>query len=516
MIPVFYKGWLGGRTSLKLSSTMGRRWGRMHNGVDIATPVNTKILSPVDGKVTKVAYQAGGAGRYIKIRFHASASVYYDVIFMHLNSANVSKGVTVRAGQHVANSGNTGRSTGPHVHLEIRKGGVAVNPVPFLSERVTYNGKVLNEGRQYASLPENVDSPATNYTSVDITNSVDANAIEQDIVTTTTTKIGAVGDRLAPGIWQITKLLMDSSVQNRQIFDSSIALQTGPLANFFRKVCQLPFVELSGDTYGDQYYFMVRKPPYDKEGILMMMESVDTDIDEREIISTNIGWANDGIYSWYQLIPYGELMGSDQQLLYMPAIFFPEYAAIWGSKELTVQSQYVNFYLSGYFNQNTDEKKKKNGENIIKNAVRDLKYLVESNAYIPFTRKGTITLNGDRRIKRGTIVSMPNGEQFYVDSVANSLSFSETSVTRTTTLTVSRGMFPEYINGVEVNGEIMSYFNIIDFGKDFDVSNITVETWRKAFSNWKVNVNVFAYFLKRSQILHYYNNIRGKQDKEGK
>ena len=287
MIPIFYKGWLGGRTSLTLSSTMGRRWGRMHNGIDIGVPVNTKIMSPVEGRVMKVANQPHGAGRYIKVRFYSSASVYYDVIFMHLNSVVVSKGATVRAGQHIANSGNTGRSTGPHVHLEIRKGGMAVNPVPFLSERVMYRGKLLSEGRAYASLPENVDSPASNYTGVDITNSVDGNAIEQDVITTTTTKVGAVGDRLAPGIWQITKLLMDSSVQNRQIFDSSIALQTGPLSNFFRKVCQLPFVELLGDTYGDQYYFMVRKPPYDKEGMLMMMETFDIDIDEREII---YGW----------------------------------------------------------------------------------------------------------------------------------------------------------------------------------------------------------------------------------
>lgn len=506
MIPVFYKGWLGGKTSLNLSSTMGRRWGRMHNGIDIPAPVNTRILSPVDGRVTKVANQPGGAGRYIKVRFYSDANTYYDVIFMHLNSTVVSKGATVSAGQHIANSGNTGRSTGPHVHFEIRKGGTAVNPIPFLSEKVTYRGRTLHEGRVYAATPEATDDSASNYQNIDITNTVNQNAIEQDVVTKTETKIEAVGDRLAPGIWQITKLLMDSSVQNRQIFDSSIAYQTGPLINFFRKVCQMPFVELSGDTYGDQYYFMVRKPPYDKEGILMMMESTDTEIHEREIISTNIGWENENIYSWYQLIPYGELPGSDQTLLYMPAIFFPEYAAIWGSRDLTIQSQYVNFYLSGYWDQQTDEKKKQNGENIIKNAVRDLKYLVESNAYMPFTRKGTIVLNGDRRIKRGTIVSMPNGEQFYVDAVANSIAYSETSVVRQTTLTVSRGMFPEYIKGIDVNGTNMSYFNIIDFGKDFDVNKLTAETWRQAFTNWKVNVDVFAYFLKRSQILHYYKN----------
>ena len=299
---------------------------------------------------------------------------------------------------------------------------------------------------------------------------------------------------------------MDSSVSGRQIFDSSISMQTGPLINFFNKVCQQPLVEFSGDTFGDQYYFMVRKPPFDKEGIQRMQDLTSYTIEEDEIISTNIGWSNAGIYSWYQLIPFAEFGGLDQTMLYMPAIFFPEYAAIWGSKDLTIQSQYVNFYMSGYWNQQTDEQKKANGENIIKNAVRDLKYLIECNAYNPFTRSGQITLNGDRRIKRGTLVIMPNGEQFYVDSVSNSFSVGDSSVERTTTLNVSRGMFMEFIDGVKVNGENMSYFNIIDFGKDFDVNKVTVETWKQSMSSWKVNVNVFSFFLKRSQLLSTYVN----------
>ena len=302
---------------------------------------------------------------------------------------------------------------------------------------------------------------------------------------------------------------MDSSVSQRQIFDSSISMQTGPLINFFNKVCQQPLVELSGDTFGDQYYFMVRKPPYDKEGMKKMQSLVSYVIDESEIMSTNIGWSNTGIYSWYQLIPFAEFGGLDQTMLYMPAIFFPEYAAIWGSKQLVIQSQYVNFYMSGYWDQTTDEEKKRNGENIIKNAINDLKYLIESNAYNPFTRSGTIVLNGDRRIKRGTLVIMPNNEQFYVDGVANSFSISGNSVERTTTLTVSRGMFQEFIDGVEVNGDLMSYFNIIDFGEDFNINNITTEEWKKILSKWKVNVNVFAFFLKRSQMLS--NLYKSKQ-----
>ena len=514
MIPVFKKGWLAGKTSFNLSSPMGMRNGRMHNGIDIPVPVNSKIYAPISGRVMQISTQRGGAGLYLKLRYYYEANNYYDLVFMHLHGTAVSQGQTVSEGDLIAYSGgdvsdtpNCGRSTGPHLHFEIRKGSVAVNPMPFLSEPCIWNGKVVHQGRVFAILSENIDDSTANYQQTDITSGVDPNAIEQDVVTKTTTKTGAVGGRLAPGIWQITKLLIDSSVSQRQIFDSSISMQTGPLINFFNKVCQQPLVELSGDTFGDQYYFMVRKPPYDKEGVKKMQSLVSYFIDESEIMSTNIGWANTGIYSWYQLIPFAEFGGLDQTMLYMPAIFFPEYAAIWGSKQLVIQSQYVNFYMSGYWNQATDEEKKRNGENIIKNAVRDLKYLIESNAYNPFTRAGTITLNGDRRIKRGTLIIMPNNEQFYVDGVANSFSISGNSVERTTTLTVSRGMFQEFIDGVEVNGDLMSYFNLIDFGEDFDVNDVTVEEWKKILSKWKVNVNVFAFFLKRSQMLsNLYTN----------
>lgn len=511
-IPVFKKGWIGGLTKLTISSPMGMRNGKMHFGVDVAIPVNTKLLAPIGGKIIKVSTQAKGAGLYVKLRYYYEANRYCDLLFMHLHDTSVYMGQTVSEGDLIGYSGGDpsdkpkcGRSTGPHLHFEIRKGGVAVNPIQFLSEECVLKGRIISTGRNQALLVENMDS-SSNYLSTDITSQSDENAIEQDIVTKTTTKVGAVGERLAPGIWQITKLLMDSSVANRQMFDSSISFQTGPLINFFNKVCQQPFAEFTGDTFGDQYYFMIRQLPFDKEGIKRMQDLTSYNIEEDEIISTSIGWTNTGIYSWYQLIPFAEYGGMDQTMLYMPAIFFPEYAAIWGSKDLTIQSQYVNFYMSGYWNQNTDEQKKMNGENIIKNAVKDLKFMIESNAYNPFTRSGQIVLNGDRRIKRGTLVIMPNGEQFYVDSVSNSFSIGENSVERTTTLTVSKGMFMEFVDGVKVNGEVMSYFNLIDFGEEFDVKDVTVETWKKAMSSWKVNVNVFAFFLKRSQILSTYVN----------
>ena len=316
-------------------------------------------------------------------------------------------------------------------------------------------------------------------------------------------------DRLALGIWQITKLVMDSSVRGRQIFDSSLGVQTGPLSNWFNKVCQSPFAELSGDTFGDQYYFIVRQLPFDKAGIKRMQKDVCIRIDESSILNTNLSWEGiDRIYSWYQFIPYMEELGAENLEMYIPAIFFPEYAAIWGSRSCVIRSQYTNTGVFSGFpeaknggDEKIDTEKYDNSNRIVRNAARDIKYMVESSAYNPFTRKGTITLNGDRRIKRGTLIVMPNNEQFYVESVSNTLSYGETSVIRTTTLTVSHGMFVPYIDGVDYNGKKMSYFNIIDFGGELDYNKITVENWRENLSKWKVDVDVFSFFLRRYQLL---------------
>ena len=96
---------------------------------------------------------------------------------------------------------------------------------------------------------------------------------------------------------------------------------------------------------------------------------------------------------------------------------------------------------------------------------------------------------------------IPNGEQFYFNAVSNSYSVGETSVNRSTTLTVSRGMFSKYVNEVKIDGKMISYFNLIDFGKDFDISKVTSENWKDIVSTWKVNVDVFSFFLKRSQLV---------------
>ncbi|RDF11836.1 murein DD-endopeptidase MepM [Haemophilus paraphrohaemolyticus] len=97
---------------------------RPHNGVDFGVPTGTPIIAPSDGVVEHVAFQAHGAGRYIKIRHGHITTVY-----MHLSKPLVKPGQTVRKGERIALSGNSGGSTGPHLHYEFHINGRPVNPM---------------------------------------------------------------------------------------------------------------------------------------------------------------------------------------------------------------------------------------------------------------------------------------------------------------------------------------------------------------------------------------------------
>ncbi len=98
---------------------------RPHKGVDFSLRRGTAVIAPADGVVTRVAYQRNGAGKYIKIK-HGSR---YETVYMHLSRQLVRTGQRVKKGQRIAYSGNTGRSTGPHLHYEFHINGRAVNPM---------------------------------------------------------------------------------------------------------------------------------------------------------------------------------------------------------------------------------------------------------------------------------------------------------------------------------------------------------------------------------------------------
>ncbi|MBR7889173.1 peptidoglycan DD-metalloendopeptidase family protein [Marinomonas sp. A79] len=95
-----------------------------HNGVDLATPIGTELLATGDGVVTRVTSHKY-AGKYIVIDYTGP----YGSRYLHLSKALVKKGQRVKRGQVVALSGNTGRSTGPHLHYELHINGRPVNPM---------------------------------------------------------------------------------------------------------------------------------------------------------------------------------------------------------------------------------------------------------------------------------------------------------------------------------------------------------------------------------------------------
>ncbi len=96
-----------------------------HRGVDFSLPTGSPIIAPSDGEVLKIAYQANGAGRYIVLKHGRN----YKTVYMHLSRALVKPGQQVKRGERIALSGNTGRSTGPHLHYEFHINDRPVNPM---------------------------------------------------------------------------------------------------------------------------------------------------------------------------------------------------------------------------------------------------------------------------------------------------------------------------------------------------------------------------------------------------
>jgi murein DD-endopeptidase MepM/ murein hydrolase activator NlpD len=111
-----------------LTSGFKWRWGRMHTGIDLAGPYGSPIRAVTAGTVIE-ADQESGYGNIVKIR-HADGVV---TIYAHLSKILV-QGGQVTAGQEIAEEGDTGHSTGPHLHFEVRINDVPINPVPWLAE----------------------------------------------------------------------------------------------------------------------------------------------------------------------------------------------------------------------------------------------------------------------------------------------------------------------------------------------------------------------------------------------
>ncbi|KAK0360869.1 hypothetical protein LTR94_025643, partial [Friedmanniomyces endolithicus] len=97
---------------------------RAHKGVDIAAPKGTGVFASSEGRVLRTGYEASGYGNFIEVAHPNGMTTLYG----HLSRIDVASGETVGARQRIGLVGSTGYSTGPHLHFEVRRNGVQVNP----------------------------------------------------------------------------------------------------------------------------------------------------------------------------------------------------------------------------------------------------------------------------------------------------------------------------------------------------------------------------------------------------
>jgi len=114
--------------STKITSPFGPRWRRMHNGLDLKVNIGDTIVAAFDGKVRIVKYERRGYGKYVVIRHDNGL----ETIYGHLSKQLVEENQLVKAGEVIGLGGNTGRSTGSHLHFETRFLGQAINPAEII------------------------------------------------------------------------------------------------------------------------------------------------------------------------------------------------------------------------------------------------------------------------------------------------------------------------------------------------------------------------------------------------
>lgn len=109
---------------IKVNSRYGPRSGRYHNGIDLALSVGDTIFAMFSGKVRYAKYNDGGFGNLVILRHYNGLETFYA----HLSKFLVAPNQEVKVGDPIALGGNTGRSTGPHLHMEVRFYDAAINP----------------------------------------------------------------------------------------------------------------------------------------------------------------------------------------------------------------------------------------------------------------------------------------------------------------------------------------------------------------------------------------------------
>lgn len=131
------------------------RFGRNHKGIDLGLHVGDTVRAAFSGKVRLSRYERGGYGNYLVVRHENGLETVYG----HLQKALVKPNQYVKAGEPIALGGNTGRSTGPHLHFETRYMGVAINPADIIDfENKTVLRDVFTFNKNVHGVIKNVKS----------------------------------------------------------------------------------------------------------------------------------------------------------------------------------------------------------------------------------------------------------------------------------------------------------------------------------------------------------------------
>ncbi len=112
----------------KITSPFGPRGKRFHGGIDIRSPSYQEVKAAMDGEVILARHTQTGYGKVVFLRHDQS----FLTIYGHLNVIMAKEGEAVRQGQSIGGVGSTGRSTGPHLHFELRQNSRPLNPLPLL------------------------------------------------------------------------------------------------------------------------------------------------------------------------------------------------------------------------------------------------------------------------------------------------------------------------------------------------------------------------------------------------
>lgn len=169
------RNWAPPLAVMKPTSPFGPRWGRLHAGVDLDLETGYPVYAPFDGIVRVVNFNPGGYGKYMVLRHYNGL----ETLFGHLSKQGLEPGTLVKAGDEIGLGGNTGRSTGAHLHFETRYEGNPFNPNQVynftnfepLSDHLlitaqTFNVKALSLRNEYGSAGEKVKTRKKVWTKV--------------------------------------------------------------------------------------------------------------------------------------------------------------------------------------------------------------------------------------------------------------------------------------------------------------------------------------------------------------